>query len=433
MKVSGYVCLWLCLFCSACKTEQQSSVPQQALSLSKSEAAAGDTITVTLTNELAESTKPSVKIGNKNAQILSVQKNLIKIIVPKDAETGNVSVTQDGISTLTLTPLVVYNVYIAGTEAGIVKYWKNGVATSLTSNNNPAQAFDIEVVSPNRVLTDVYVAGYEYNAATGRGVAKYWKNGVATFLTNGTQNAEAHDIEVVGSDIYVAGYEGYTAKYWKNGIAVNITNGTYPSSLQKILVSGTDVYVAGSERIAGKVFARIWKNGVVISSSQGWDDYAFVTGLAFDGTNVYGGGFGEPNNKQSTALQWKNGVETVTSNNGYSQIWGLSIVRQPLAGGGYYYDTYAVGEDGLSFLDDDYYHKRKATYWLNGVPTYLTDSYNEATAYDIAIYSGNVVAVGYEENATDISIAKYWKNGTAYSLTDGTKSAEARAVTVSIY
>ena len=55
-------------------------------------------------------------------------------------------------------------------------------------------------------VKDIYTCGYEYNGA-GKTVAKYWKNGTATNLTNGAQNAFALKIAVVNNDIYVAGYE----------------------------------------------------------------------------------------------------------------------------------------------------------------------------------------------------------------------------------
>jgi len=71
--------------------------------------------------------------------------------------------------------------------------------------------------------SDVYVAGYEtlnnYTYAT------YWKNGVATNLTSNIYS-EASSIYVSGSDVYVAGFEVINgikyAVYWKNGAATKL-------------------------------------------------------------------------------------------------------------------------------------------------------------------------------------------------------------------
>ena len=69
--------------------------------------------------------------------------------------------------------------------------------------------------------------GNEYNGT--KYVAKVWKNGVATALTNGSNDAEANSVFVFGTDVYVTGEEfngtKYVAKIWKNGVATSLTNG----------------------------------------------------------------------------------------------------------------------------------------------------------------------------------------------------------------
>jgi hypothetical protein len=76
---------------------------------------------------------------------------------------------------------------------------------------------------------DVYVGGYESNGT--KVIAKIWKNGVATSLTNGSNDGFVASVFVSGTDVYAVGWENNNnindiAKIWKNGTATNLTNGT---------------------------------------------------------------------------------------------------------------------------------------------------------------------------------------------------------------
>ena len=91
---------------------------------------------------------------------------------------------------------------------------------------------------------DVFVAGYDGNHAV------LWKNGVAQYLTDGTEEAWANSVFVSGRDVYVVGAErtaeGYkVAKFWKNGEAQNFTDGTRHAEAYSVFVSGNSVYVGG--------------------------------------------------------------------------------------------------------------------------------------------------------------------------------------------
>ncbi|MCU0430633.1 MAG: hypothetical protein MUF42_11755 [Cytophagaceae bacterium] len=87
---------------------------------------------------------------------------------------------------------------------------------------------------------DVYVCGN--TQVNSKSVANYWKNGQEVSLSSGTNDANAYDIVVHGSDVYVAGYEKnaggkQVAKYWKNGTSVDLSDGSTNASAKAIFVS----------------------------------------------------------------------------------------------------------------------------------------------------------------------------------------------------
>jgi hypothetical protein len=229
--------------------------------------------------------------------------------------------------------------------------------------------------------TDVYIAGYSSASSF---IAGYWKNGVATAVTDGTNNAIAYAVYVSGGDVYVAGYEEdgdyyvlpgqspvkyKVAKVWKNGIPTRLTDGKYNSEAHAVVVSGTDVYVAGLEGT----------------------------------TNYPTGGY----NGFHTATVWKNNVGTALSApSGYGQAYAIAVSGQ---------DVYVAGyqqPDSNSYV--------AATYWKNGTAVPLTSGASSAEALGIAVGGGNVYVVGYEEPlGGGASAAKVWKNGVATALTGG--------------
>lgn len=64
---------------------------------------------------------------------------------------------------------LINEVYVAGHENGMAKYWKDGVEnTTFTGGSNGDYTYSIFVYE-----NEVYIAGYEWNSTTQGGIPKY--------------------------------------------------------------------------------------------------------------------------------------------------------------------------------------------------------------------------------------------------------------------
>jgi hypothetical protein len=303
------------------------------------------------------------------------------------------------------------NVYAAGSErvsanVFLAKTWKNGVATDLTNGSFDAQAASIYVSG-----TDVYACGYERNAG-GFMVAKYWKNGVATSLTGGTTNARAFSIFVSGADVYVAGVErqaGGTdvARYWKNGTAVTLSNVSMTAYATGIFVSGANVYVCGVESNAGgKYVAKLWSNGVAFDLSDGTTN-ASVWGVYVTGADVYVAGEISNSSNVYQGKYWKNGVRT-------DLVSGSNCIGRSVFVAGT--DVYVAG---FQVID-------QSRLWTNNVLTNLSGISPNTYANSVYVLGGDVYVTGAEND-----MPRIWKNGTGTTLsTNASRTGAAVAVFV---
>ena len=316
--------------------------------------------------------------------------------------------------------------------------------------------------------TDVYACGYEYNVA-GKSVAKYWKNGVGIDLTDGTKDADATSIFVVGTDVYVCGEENYSgsngqAILWKNSVRTNLSSAGSDAYASSVFVSGTDVYVCGSETDAGgNARAKYWKNSVSVFLPDGGSTLinSHANGVVVSGPNVYAAGtiYQTAPATPAKPVIWTNGVESdlATPINDYAVSDGITMSGS---------DVYAVGfssdfvnetvkywkngvatnmptapmetrSGGIAVDGPDVYicgwqtvssTLMRAKLWKNGVASNLTDGAHDATAYCIKVFGSAVYVGGYEANSSGIEIAKYWKNGVATSLTSGANDAEVYSI-----
>ena len=118
------------------------------------------------------------------------------------------------------------DIYVVGKTKHTPTLWKNRIASELTDGTYTAEALSVTVAN-----NDVYVAGFEKINLTKK--ATLWKNGNATDLSNNAFTSYARSVTVVNNDVYVAGFEyetsgsTFVAKVWKNGVSSNLTNGNH--------------------------------------------------------------------------------------------------------------------------------------------------------------------------------------------------------------
>ncbi|HET6768189.1 MAG TPA: hypothetical protein VFH08_12340, partial [Chitinophagaceae bacterium] len=324
------------------------------------------------------------------------------------------------------------DVYVAGYEDYVAKYWKNGSPVTLTDCSD---ATSIVVVG-----SDVYVTGGDGSGA------KYWKNGSPVTLGDGSKRGGTSFIAVSGNDVHVAGVEYFPdgnahAVYWKNGQPTYLPENTRPvqptdnypvssiaSTANSIFVSGSDIYIAGGERITKEIStypnpnhiysisALYWKNGNAVylilgSYYNSKADEAYS--IFVDGQDVYACG-------ALSGQYWKNG-NPVSLGGAANSIF--------VSEG----DVYVAGSqpDGEPYQTYNGTRNRTvAKYWKNGTPVSLTDGIKNAYATSIAVSENDVYVAGYEEKTagTQNWVAKYWKNGNPVILGDVSKESGANSI-----
>ncbi len=331
-------------------------------------------------------------------------------------------------------------------------------------------------VTPNP-LPNCDVVGYEYNGS--HYIAKYWKNGVETRLSNGMEDVKANAISVSGNDVFIAGdYNDPNTYYnlpklWKNGTEIPM-NVIYPGAGLENKCRGYALDVAtynGSAYVAGYVsdgggstsIAVLWVNGGSplllcprmdqdLNNGSSFARSVFVTpegDVYVAGEQYIGGGLG---NKQ--IVMWKNGIKSQITNhtadvNGFpgyvtsihvsgSDVY-IGCTYTPEIGGqliqrvAYFKnrELILVSDPSTSHFETSLFVANNSVYisgnsgnpspsiWKNNQETLLPTIKYGATINRVFVKNNDVYGCGESDLK---SKAVVWKNNTIYALTDGQKT-----------
>lgn len=301
-------------------------------------------------------------------------------------------------------------------------WWKAG-DSSLTVLGNSNESISTEAI----VVADdgtVYVGGaMTSDAMGGYEAATVWKNGVAQLLTKMDRptDASVYGLAVDGNDIWAAGFFRYTrdegwsfrrdaAILWKNGNMIELTQGETYAKAWDVTVSGNYVYAAGEVSNAdGYAVATVWKGSKdatdgstyeVTSLSDG-RSHAYAEAICVDGSDVYATGYKSLNGDSKVAVLWKNGVETVLTNN---ESYAVSVCVDGS-------DVYVAGWE---YVDINGRSCAVATLWVNGVAEHLYNQPHTSQARCVSVKGGKVYASGFIGDQAVI-----WIDGVAGAVTNG--------------
>ncbi len=404
MKKILFLPIAVCLLVFSCSKDENPANPENApdiTSFSPTEGPVGTSIWITGKNFGSTVADNTVKIGNTIATVTSAKETEIFITVPEGATTGAISVTVDGktdtagtftviestdhagislnksivelftLDSETLTVSITGDVNVedivwSSDDESIAIVDDNGKITGVAEGSAHVTAFISEEVSTNcivRVSPSVFAVGYE--EVNGTSVAKFWKNGVATNLTDNTKFGGATSVFVDGTDIYISGIEENdnelpSAKVWKNGeLLYTLSDPSNYGNANSIYVYDGDVYVAGSETDENEIAtAKIWKNGETYASLTNGGVGSQAYGISVNETGIYTAGYEESEQQE----------------NGTPKLW-RDMVQEDLT-------------EGL-------YHGQAQALYANGSDVYVA---------------------GYEEGENENSVAKIWINGQVIDL-----------------
>jgi hypothetical protein len=220
------------------------------------------------------------------------------------------------------------------------------------------------------------------------------------------------DEQAVQKRRYILSIENVSAtnsgitKYFINDVATTLGNTTtekiYGEDLE---VVGNDVYVLASrlQNPAAGYFAVIYKNGVEIQSIAPVAG-VYYNSLAVSGTDIYLAGREFPSSGIPKNIQWKNGTVTALTTNSGPNATEANTYDMTISGN----DVYIAGYETATVPP----YNRLPKYWKNGTAVTLSANAGSTYAVHRIIVNGiDVYCAGIEDNKP-----VYWKNGVKTNL-----------------
>lgn len=277
-------------------------------------------------------------------------------------------------------------------------YGPDKVIMEMTDGKKDAQVKDIAIDAQQ----NLHAVGFHMNS---KGVlsAVYWKNSTPVFLTDSTESvfSVATSIAISGNDVYISGYTQKEGKeiavYWKNQEITELTQGLTHANATDIFVSGNDVYVTGFEKhTKGYSEARIWKNGTAENLTNGTN----ATSIFVSNSSVYVAG-----DFYGKGKYWQDGV--------YKSLG----------------DTPGRGTGSVFIANESVYMTTEGRYWKDNTSFDLTTTNVSPAVSCLYVFKDDIYVGGYALQ-DDKLVARYWKNGEAVDLTDGTNPANISSIVV---
>jgi hypothetical protein len=166
----------------------------------------------------------------------------------------------------------------------VALYWKNGVLTTLSDGTDYVEANGIAVSGTNVYITArVDEFGYE---------SVYYHNGVAHSLGFGKANGV---VTAANGDFYIPNAQEGNPSYWLNGgpTLVTLPRGSSNSIVRAMAVQGTNVFAVGQDWVANTEKALSWKNGVAQPIFQQFNTSAKAVAVTSTGQAIISGTTGQ--------------------------------------------------------------------------------------------------------------------------------------------